>query len=151
MAGAIAQQYGDQGLPDGTINLTFNGSAGQSFAAFNTPGVNLTLIGEANDYVGKGMNGGQIIIRPPLKSQLVASDNVIIGNTVLYGATGGELFAAGQAASVSPCATAALMPSSKAWGDHGCEYMTGGVIVILGQTGYNFGAGMSGGIAFCSG
>ncbi|MCB0209319.1 MAG: glutamate synthase subunit alpha, partial [Anaerolineae bacterium] len=148
LSGAIAKQYGDQGLPDGTVNITFNGSAGQSFGAYTVPGVNVTLIGEANDYVGKNMKGGQIVIRPPLKSQLSASDNVIIGNTVLYGATGGSLFAAGQAGERFAVRNSGATAVVEGVGDHGCEYMTSGVAVILGRTGYNFGAGMSGGVAF---
>ncbi|RME79181.1 MAG: glutamate synthase subunit alpha [Chloroflexi bacterium] len=148
LAGAIAARYGDQGLPDGTINLTFHGSAGQSFGAFNVNGVNITLIGEANDYVGKGMNGGQIIIRPPLKSELVASDNIIVGNTVLYGATGGSMFIAGRAGERFAVRNSGATAVVEGIGDHGCEYMTGGVVVVLGRVGYNFGAGMSGGVAF---
>jgi glutamate synthase (ferredoxin) len=148
LAGAIARRYGDRGLPDGTIQVTFLGSAGQSFGAFNAPGVNLTLIGEANDYVGKGMGGGQIIIRPSLKSQLAAGDHVIIGNTVLYGATNGSMYVAGQAGERFAVRNSGAVAVVEGVGDHGCEYMTGGVVVVLGHTGYNFGAGMSGGLAF---
>ncbi|HRV95188.1 MAG TPA: glutamate synthase subunit alpha, partial [Anaerolineae bacterium] len=148
LAGAIAKQYGDKGLPDGTINITFNGSAGQSFGAYTVPGMSMTLIGEANDYVGKNMKGGQIVVRPPLKSQLSAHDNVIIGNTVLYGATGGNLFAAGQAGERFAVRNSGATAVVEGVGDHGCEYMTSGVVVVLGRTGYNFGAGMSGGMAF---
>jgi glutamate synthase (ferredoxin) len=148
LAGAVARNYGNHGLPAGTISITFHGSAGQSFGAFNVSGVNLTLIGEANDYVAKGMNGGQIVIRPPLKSPLVASDNTIMGNTVLYGATGGSLFIAGQAGERFAVRNSGATAVVEGIGDHGCEYMTGGVVVVLGRTGYNFGAGMSGGIAF---
>jgi glutamate synthase (ferredoxin) len=148
LSGAIAQTYGERGLPDGTIQVTFHGSAGQSFGAFNASGVNLTLIGEANDYVGKGMAGGQIVIRPSLKSQLVASDHVIMGNTVLYGATGGSLFVAGQAGERFAVRNSGAVAVVEGVGDHGCEYMTGGVVVVLGRTGYNFGAGMGGGLAF---
>ncbi len=148
LAGAIARRYGDRGLPDGTINLTFHGSAGQSFGAFNMAGVNLTLIGEANDYVGKGMAGGQIVVRPPLKSRLVAGENVIMGNTVLYGAIGGSLYVAGRAGERFAVRNSGATAVVEGIGDHGCEYMTGGVVVVLGKTGYNFGAGMSGGLAF---
>jgi glutamate synthase (ferredoxin) len=148
LAGAIAQRYGDQGLPEGIINLTFNGSAGQSFGAFNISGVNMTLIGEANDYVGKGMSGGQLIVRPPFKSQLIASENTLVGNTVLYGATGGSLFVAGQAGERFAVRNSGVTAVVEGIGDHGCEYMTGGVVVVLGRAGYNFGAGMSGGLAF---
>jgi glutamate synthase (ferredoxin) len=148
MSGAIAKVYDDKGLPEDTIKITFHGSAGQSFGAFNAPGVNLTLIGEANDYVGKGMRGGQIVIHPPLQSRRVASDNIIIGNTVLYGATGGSFFAAGQAGERFAVRNSGATAVIEGAGDHGCEYMTSGVVVILGRTGYNFGAGMSGGVAF---
>jgi glutamate synthase domain-containing protein 2/glutamate synthase domain-containing protein 1/glutamate synthase domain-containing protein 3 len=148
LSGAIAQCYGERGLPDGTIQVTFLGSAGQSFGAFNAPGVNLTLIGEANDYVGKGMGGGQIVVRPSLKSQLAAGDHVIMGNTVLYGATGGSMFVAGQAGERFAVRNSGAVAVVEGVGDHGCEYMTGGVVVVLGRTGYNFGAGMSGGLAF---
>ncbi len=148
LSGAIAQRYGERGLPDGTIQITFLGSAGQSFGAFNAPGVNLSLIGEANDYVGKGMGGGQIIIRPSLKSQLAAGEHVIIGNTVLYGAIGGSMYVAGQAGERFAVRNSGAVAVVEGIGDHGCEYMTGGVVVVLGRTGYNFGAGMSGGLAF---
>ncbi|MEM7344707.1 MAG: glutamate synthase-related protein, partial [Chloroflexota bacterium] len=149
LAGTIAQHYGDQGLcPSDLISVTFEGSAGQSFGAFNIKGMQLTLIGEANDYVGKGMNGGQIIVRPAANSSLVASDNVIIGNTVLYGATGGSLFACGQAGERFAVRNSGATAVVEGVGDHGCEYMVGGTVVVLGQTGYNFGAGMSGGMAF---
>ncbi len=148
LSGAIAKKYGNQGLPAGTIDITFHGSAGQSFGAFNVSGLNLSVIGEANDYVGKGMNGGQIMVRPPLKSALVTSDNVIIGNTVLYGATNGSLFVAGQAGERFAVRNSGVTAVVEGIGDHGCEYMTGGVVVVLGCTGYNFGAGMSGGLAF---
>ncbi|MCL4302829.1 MAG: glutamate synthase subunit alpha [Anaerolineae bacterium] len=148
LSGAIVQRYGERGLPDGTIQVTFLGSAGQSFGAFNAPGVNLTLIGEANDYVGKGMGGGQIVVRPSLKSQLAAGDHVIMGNTVLYGATGGSLFVAGQAGERFAVRNSGAVAVVEGVGDHGCEYMTGGVVVVLGRTGYNFGAGMGGGLAF---
>jgi len=148
LSGAIARRRGNRGLPDGTIDVIFHGSAGQSFGAFNVSGLNLTLIGEANDYVGKGMNGGQIVVRPPLKSKLVAGDNVIIGNTVLYGATGGSLFVTGRAGERFAVRNSGATAVVEGIGDHGCEYMTGGVVVVLGRTGYNFGAGMSGGMAF---
>ncbi|MBE7474128.1 MAG: glutamate synthase subunit alpha [Anaerolineae bacterium] len=148
LAGAIAQRCGDRGLPEGTVQVTFLGSAGQSFGAFNAPGVHLTLIGEANDYVGKGMAGGQIVVRPSLKSQLAAADHVIMGNTVLYGAIGGSMYVAGQAGERFAVRNSGAVAVVEGVGDHGCEYMTGGVVVVLGRTGYNFGAGMSGGLAF---
>jgi glutamate synthase (ferredoxin) len=148
LAGEIARRYGDKGLPDGTINVEFHGSAGQSFGAFMTPGLNFTLVGEANDYVGKGMGGGQIVIRPSLKAQFVATEQVIVGNTVLYGATAGSLYVAGQAGERFGVRNSGATAVVEGVGDHGCEYMTGGVVVILGRTGHNFGAGMSGGMAF---
>jgi glutamate synthase (ferredoxin) len=148
LSGAIAKRYGNRGLPEGTINIIFNGSAGQSFGAFNIRGVNLTLVGESNDYLGKGMGGGQIVVRPSLKARYVASENVIAGNTALYGATGGSLFVAGLAGERFAVRNSGATAVVDGVGDHGCEYMTGGVVVILGRTGYNFGAGMSGGVAF---
>ena len=148
LSGAIAAKYRDEGLPEGTIQITLNGSAGQSFGAFNVPGLELTLVGEGNDYIGKGMHGGQIVVRPAAKSPLVAADNIIIGNTVLYGATGGNLFVAGQGGERFAVRNSGAHAVVEGIGDHGCEYMTGGVVVVLGNTGYNFGAGMSGGVAF---
>ena len=148
LAGEIARRNGDRGLADGAVNVTFHGSAGQSFGAFNITGMNLTLVGEANDYVGKSMGGGQIVIRPSLKSHLVGNDQVIVGNTVLYGATGGSLFVAGQAGERFAVCNRGAVAVVEGVGDHGCEYMTGGTIVVLGKTGYNFGAGMSAGLAF---
>jgi glutamate synthase (ferredoxin) len=148
LSGAIARQYGEAGLPEGTIAVTFHGSAGQSFGAFNASGLNLTLIGEANDGVGKGMNGGQLVVRPPLKSSRVASDHTIIGNAGLYGATGGSLFIAGQAGDRFAVRNSGATAVVEGIGDHGCEYMTGGVVIVLGRAGYNFGAGLSGGMAF---
>jgi glutamate synthase domain-containing protein 2/glutamate synthase domain-containing protein 1/glutamate synthase domain-containing protein 3 len=148
IAGAIARRYGDAVLPDGTINLTFAGSAGQSFGAFNIAGLRLTLIGEANDYVGKGMSGGEIVIRPPDESYFEWSQNVIIGNTVMYGATGGRLFAAGRAGERFCVRNSGGVAVVEGVGDHGCEYMTAGVVAVLGEVGRNFAAGMTGGVAF---
>jgi glutamate synthase (ferredoxin) len=148
IAGAIARRYGDAGLPDGTINATFTGSAGQSFGAFNIDGLRLTLIGEANDYVGKGMSGGEIVIRPPDDSYFEWSQNVIIGNTVMYGATGGTLLAAGRAGERFCVRNSGGIAVVEGLGDHGCEYMTAGVVVVLGEVGRNFAAGMTGGVAF---
>ena len=148
LAGEIALRYGDKGLPEGTIRVTFHGSAGQSFGAFCINGLQLTLIGEANDYVGKSMAGGEILIRPPLEARWATQDNFILGNTVLYGATGGRLFAAGRAGerfAVRNCGSTSVVEGV---GDHGCEYMTSGTVVILGSTGRNFAAGMTGGTAF---
>lgn len=148
LAGEIARRYGDAGLPAGTIRVTLTGSAGQSFGAFCINGVHLTLIGEANDYVGKGMAGGEIILRPPPSARWASNENFIAGNTLLYGATGGALFAAGRAGerfAVRNCGSVAVVEGV---GDHGCEYMTSGTVVVLGWTGRNFGAGMTGGVAF---
>jgi glutamate synthase (NADPH/NADH) large chain/glutamate synthase (ferredoxin) len=148
LSGQIAYQRGNHGLPPGTIDLTFTGSAGQSFGAFLVGGLRLTLRGEANDYVGKGMAGGEIIIRPKPEESFVWQDNVILGNTCLYGATGGALFAAGQAGERFAVRNSGAVAVVEGVGDHGCEYMTRGTVVILGRTGKNFGAGMSGGLAF---
>ncbi|MTJ14207.1 glutamate synthase subunit alpha [Anabaena sp. UHCC 0187] len=147
LTGAIAHKYGDNGFT-GAINLNFHGSVGQSFGAFNLDGVILNLVGEANDYVGKGMNGGEIIIKPPANATYNPAENVIVGNTCLYGATGGALFAnglAGERFAVRNSKGTAVIEGA---GDHCCEYMTGGVIVVLGKVGRNVGAGMTGGLAY---
>nr|YP_010728614.1 ferredoxin-dependent glutamate synthase [Phymatolithon calcareum]WEA76786.1 ferredoxin-dependent glutamate synthase [Phymatolithon calcareum] len=147
ISGVIVQKYGNSGFK-GSISLTFKGPVGQSFGAFISKGMKLTVFGEANDYVGKGMNGGQIVILPPEDNNFIASDQVILGNTCLYGATGGTLFANGQAgerfAVRNSCARAVV----EGVGDHPCEYMTGGIIVVLGPSGRNIGAGMTGGISY---
>ena len=148
LSGEIARRYGDTGLSDGSIELSFRGSAGQSFGAFLSPGVRLHLIGEANDYVAKGMNGGEITIRPPDDAGFRGKEAVLVGNTVLYGATGGQLFVAGSAGERFGVRNSGSRAVVEGIGDHGCEYMTDGVVVILGPTGRNFGAGMSNGIAF---
>ncbi|MEH1885995.1 glutamate synthase large subunit [Nostoc sp.] len=147
LAGAIASQYGDSGF-DGQINLNFTGSVGQSFGAFNLPGIILTLEGEANDYVGKGMHGGEIIIKPPTDATYNASQNVIVGNTCLYGATGGVLFANGLAGERFAVRNSKGIAVIEGAGDHCCEYMTGGAIVVLGKVGRNVAAGMTGGLAY---
>jgi glutamate synthase (ferredoxin) len=147
IAGAIAQQYGNTGFT-GQINLTFNGSAGQSFGAFNLPNMTMTLQGESNDYVGKTMHGGEIIIKPYPNCTYNPSDNVIIGNTCLYGATGGFLFAYGKAGERFAVRNSLAKAVVEGTGDHCCEYMTGGVVVCLGNTGRNVGAGMTGGIGY---
>jgi glutamate synthase (ferredoxin) len=147
LAGAIASQYGDSDF-EGQINLNFTGSVGQSFGAFNLPGIILTLEGEANDYVGKGMHGGEIIIKPPTDATYNASQNVIVGNTCLYGATGGMLFANGQAGERFAVRNSKGIAVIEGAGDHCCEYMTGGVIVVLGKVGRNVAAGMTGGLAY---
>ena len=148
VAGVIATRYGDKGLPAGTIDLTFEGTAGQSFGAFCIDGMRLRLIGEANDYVGKSMAGGEIIIRPPDSAKFMWHKNVIIGNTCLYGATGGHLYAAGRAGERFGVRNSGAVSVIEGLGDHGCEYMTGGIVVVLGETGRNFGAGMTGGRAY---
>ncbi|QZA81056.1 glutamate synthase large subunit [Deefgea piscis] len=147
LSGEIAKAHGADGLPEGTLHLKLHGSAGQSFGVWNAKGLTLELAGDANDYVGKGMNGGQVIIYPPVGSEFASSDAVIAGNTCLYGATGGELFAAGMAGERFAVRNSGATAVIEGVGDHGCEYMTGGCVVVLGETGYNFGAGMTGGFA----
>ena len=148
LSGQIAYQKGNAGLPAGTIDLTFTGSAGQSFGAFLVNGLRLTLNGEANDYVGKGMNGGEIIIRPKSAETFAWHKQSILGNTCLFGATGGHTFAAGRAGERFAVRNSGATAVVEGVGDHGCEYMTGGLVIVLGPTGKNFGAGMSGGLAF---
>ncbi|HCS70992.1 MAG TPA: glutamate synthase subunit alpha, partial [Rhodospirillaceae bacterium] len=148
MSGEIALKYGHEGLPDDTIHVKFTGNAGQSFGAWLTKGVSFELIGDANDYVGKGLSGGRIAVYPSPKSPIVPEENIIVGNTVLYGAIAGECYfrgIAGERFAVRNSGAAAVVEGC---GDHGCEYMTGGTVVILGETGRNFAAGMSGGIAY---
>ncbi|CAA9301990.1 Ferredoxin-dependent glutamate synthase [uncultured Coleofasciculus sp.] len=147
LAGAIAKKYGNTGF-DGQITLKFKGAAGQSFGAFNLPGMKLILEGEANDYVGKGMHGGEIIIKPPAEATYDPAKNVIVGNTCLYGATGGVLFANGGAGERFGVRNSTGKAVIEGAGDHCCEYMTGGVIVVLGNVGRNVGAGMTGGLAY---
>ncbi|GBC76612.1 Ferredoxin-dependent glutamate synthase 2 [bacterium HR08] len=148
IAGEIARRYGDAGLPGTEIELRFVGSAGQSFGAFCVPGMRMILLGDANDYVGKGMHGGEIIVRPPEGASYAWHENVIMGNTVLYGATGGRLFAAGRAGERFAVRNSGAIAVVEGVGDHGCEYMTGGVVLVLGEVGRNFAAGMTGGLAF---
>ncbi|MFV0416485.1 MAG: glutamate synthase large subunit [Chthoniobacterales bacterium] len=148
LSGEIGYSYGGDGLPNDTICLDLEGTAGQSLGAFLSPGVKLTLTGESNDYVGKGMSGGEIIIRPPAERKFKASECMIIGNTVMYGATGGRLFAAGRAGERFCVRNSGGTAVIEGVGDHGCEYMTNGLAVILGPVGRNFGAGMTGGKAF---
>ncbi len=148
LSGEIARRHGNQGMRDAPVDILLRGTAGQSFGVWNVAGLNLTLIGDANDYVGKGMAGGRIVIRPPEDASYVARDTALIGNTCLYGATGGTLFASGTAGerfAVRNSGATAIIEGS---GDHCCEYMTDGVIVVLGRTGVNFGAGMTGGFAY---
>ena len=148
LSGEIAYRYGDEGLPDNTLNLTLTGSAGQSLGAFLVKGVRITLVGESNDYVGKGMCGGEIIIVPPPSAKFDPAKNSICGNTVLYGATGGALYVRGRAGERFAVRNSGATAVVEGIGDHGCEYMTNGRIVVLGLTGKNFAAGMSGGVAY---
>jgi glutamate synthase (NADPH/NADH) large chain/glutamate synthase (ferredoxin) len=148
LSGEIAYLWGEHGLPPGTIELNLRGSAGQSLGAFLSPGVKVYLTGEANDYVGKGMSGGEIIVKPPAKRKYVAHENSIVGNTCLYGATGGWFFASGRAGERFAVRNSGATAVIEGVGDHGCEYMTGGVVLVLGRAGKNFGAGMTGGVAF---
>ncbi len=148
LAGEIARQHGNEGMRDAPLDILLRGTAGQSFGAWNVSGLNLNLIGDANDYVGKGMAGGNIIIRPPEGAGYVARETAIIGNTCLYGATGGNLFASGRAGERFAVRNSGATAVIEGAGDHCCEYMTDGVVVVLGKTGVNFGAGMTGGFAY---
>ncbi|MEO6822643.1 MAG: glutamate synthase-related protein, partial [Candidatus Nanopelagicales bacterium] len=148
LGSVVTRTHGAAGLPDATIDLTFQGSAGQSFGAFLPPGITLRLEGDANDYVGKGLSGGRVVVRPPESSLLVAQENVIAGNVVGYGATSGELFLRGQAGERFCVRNSGATAVVEGVGDHGCEYMTGGLVLVLGPTGRNFAAGMSGGVAY---
>ena len=148
LSGRIAEKYGAAGLPDSTINIKFKGSAGQSFCAFLAGGVNVRLEGEANDYVGKGLSGGRIAIRPSSRVTFKAEENMIVGNTCLYGATGGEMYVAGRAGQRFAVRNSGACAVVEGAGDHCCEYMTGGRVVVLGPVGRNFAAGMSGGVAY---
>jgi glutamate synthase (NADPH/NADH) large chain len=148
LSGEVARRYGHAGLPDDTISLTFRGNAGQSFGAFAARGVSLELIGDANDYVGKGLSGGRVVVRPPPESRREPTKNIIVGNTVLYGAIAGEAYFEGVAGERFAVRNSGAVAVVEGLGDHGCEYMTGGVVVVLGDTGRNFAAGMSGGVAY---
>ena len=148
LSGRIAQKYGEAGLPDSTINIKFKGSAGQSFGAFLVRGVNLRLEGECNDYFGKGLSGGRISILPPVRATFAAEENMIAGNTGLYGATSGELYVNGQVGQRFAVRNSGATAVVEGAGDHCCEYMTGGRVVVLGRVGQNFAAGMSGGVAY---
>jgi glutamate synthase domain-containing protein 3 len=148
LSGEIARRYGAYGLAEGTIEISFSGSAGQSFGAWLAPGVTFSLRGETNDYTGKGLSGGIVSVRPPESAQYRAEENVIVGNTVLYGATGGRAFFRGMAGERFAVRNSGAKAVVEGVGDHGCEYMTGGRVVVLGTTGRNFAAGMSGGIAY---
>ncbi len=146
----LTKAYGGQGLPDGTIDITFTGSAGNSFGAFVPKGITLRIYGDANDYVGKGLSGGRIVVRPSdnAPQDYVAEDNIIGGNVILFGATSGEAFLRGVVGERFAVRNSGAHAVVEGVGDHGCEYMTGGKVVILGGTGRNFAAGMSGGVAY---
>ena len=148
LSGVIAAKYGEKGLPEHTLNVKFKGSAGQSFGAFLVPGVNFKLEGEVNDYLGKGLSGGRIAVLPPVRSNFEAEKNTIAGNTLLYGATSGEVYINGRAGERFAVRNSGATAVVEGVGDHCCEYMTGGRVVVLGQTGRNFAAGMSGGVAY---
>jgi glutamate synthase domain-containing protein 3 len=144
----VTKALGAEGLPSGTIRFTLHGSAGQSFGAWLAPGIELTLVGDANDYAGKGLSGGVLAVRPPEGAAFLAEENVIVGNTVLYGATAGSAYFRGLAGERFAVRNSGASAVVEGVGDHGCEYMTGGRVVVLGRTGRNFAAGMSGGIAY---
>jgi glutamate synthase domain-containing protein 3 len=148
LSGQIARRHGSVGLPDDTIRIQFHGCAGQSFGAFLAKGVTLTLEGEANDYVGKGLSGGRLIIYPPRNSRFVPEENILVGNVCLYGATSGEVYFNGMAGERFAVRNSGATAVVEGVGDHGCEYMTRGIVVVLGKTGRNFAAGMTGGIAY---
>jgi len=148
LSNEICKKWGEECLPDDTVMFKFNGAAGQSFGAFLAKGITLELEGDANDYVGKGLSGGRIVIYPPVQSTFAPEENIIVGNVCLYGATGGRAFFRGRAAERFAVRNSGAQTVIEGVGDHGCEYMTGGRVVILGGTGRNFAAGMSGGIAY---
>jgi glutamate synthase (NADPH/NADH) large chain len=148
LSGEVARRHGHAGLPEDTISITLRGTAGQSFGAFVAHGVSITLIGEGNDYVGKGLSGGRLVVYPPAESPIVAEENIIVGNTVLYGAISGECYFRGVAGERFAVRNSGAIAVVEGVGDHGCEYMTGGIVVVLGESGRNFAAGMSGGIAY---
>jgi glutamate synthase (NADPH/NADH) large chain len=144
----ISRRFGAAGLPEDSVTLTFHGSAGQSFGAFVPRGVTMRLLGDANDYFGKGLSGGHLMVRPPVESVFAAEDQIIAGNVILYGATGGRAFIRGQVGERFCVRNSGAVAVVEGVGDHGCEYMTGGQVVVLGPTGRNFAAGMSGGVAY---
>jgi glutamate synthase (NADPH/NADH) large chain len=148
LSGKVARRYGHDGLPDDTIAVRLTGTAGQSFGAFLARGVTLDLVGDANDYVGKGLSGGRIVVRPPEGAAYKADESMVVGNTVLYGAIAGECYFAGIAGERFAVRNSGAIAVVEGVGDHGCEYMTGGITVVIGKTGRNFAAGMSGGIAY---
>jgi glutamate synthase (NADPH/NADH) large chain len=148
LSGEVAKRYGHEGLPDDTIHVSLKGTSGQSFGAWLAKGVTFELEGEGNDYVGKGLSGGRIIVKPAPDSGIVPEESIIIGNTVMYGAIAGECYFRGVAGERFAVRNSGAIAVVEGTGDHGCEYMTGGVVVVIGQTGRNFAAGMSGGIAY---
>jgi glutamate synthase (NADPH/NADH) large chain len=148
LSGEIAKRHGNEGMNDKPITLQLKGTAGQSFGVWNAGGLNMYLEGDANDYVGKGMAGGKLVIYPSSSSNFTSQENTIIGNTCLYGATGGTLYAAGLAGERFAVRNSGATAVVEGVGDHGCEYMTGGIVTVLGKTGVNFGAAMTGGFAF---
>jgi glutamate synthase domain-containing protein 3 len=148
VSGQIVKKFGATGLPEGTVQMNFKGSAGQSFGAFLAPGMSMRLEGEVNDYMGKGMSGGRIVLVPPKDATFVPCENIICGNVVLYGATGGDVYINGIAGERFAVRNSGARAVVEGLGDHGCEYMTGGIVVVIGGTGKNFAAGMSGGIAY---
>ena len=148
LSSKIAKKYGLQGLPADTISIKFTGSAGQSFGAFLSRGITLTLEGESNDYIGKGLSGGKIIVYPPKNAIYTPEETILVGNTSLYGGTQGEAYFYGMAGERFAVRNSGVRAVVEGTGDHGCEYMTGGVVAVLGRTGRNFAAGMSGGVAF---
>ncbi|HLT63593.1 MAG TPA: glutamate synthase subunit alpha, partial [Pseudohongiella sp.] len=148
LSNEVAKRWGEDMLPDGTINIKLNGSAGQSLGAWLAKGITITVEGDCNDFVGKGLSGGRIIVYPPKNSTFKAEENIIAGNVNLYGATGGEAFFRGIVAERFAVRNSGATAVVEGIGDHGCEYMTGGRVVVLGKTGRNFGAGMSGGVAY---
>jgi glutamate synthase (NADPH/NADH) large chain len=148
LSGEVARRYGHAGLPEDTITVKFNGIAGQSFGAWAAKGVTLELTGEGNDYVGKGLSGGKLIVRPRDKIGFVPEKSIIVGNTVLYGAITGECYLRGVAGERFAVRNSGAVAVVEGVGDHGCEYMTGGVVLVIGETGRNFAAGMSGGVAY---
>jgi glutamate synthase (NADPH/NADH) large chain len=148
LSGQVARRYGNDGLPPDTIVARFTGTAGQSFGAFLARGITFELEGDANDYLGKGLSGGRIVVRPPAQSGIVPEQSIIVGNTVLYGATAGECYFRGVAGERFAVRNSGAIAVAEGAGDHCCEYMTGGIVVVLGPTGRNFAAGMSGGVAY---
>jgi glutamate synthase (NADPH/NADH) large chain len=148
LSGEVAKRHGHAGLPEDTISVKFTGTAGQSFGAFLARGISIELTGDGNDYVGKGLSGGRIVVKPPKGLSRDAGENIIVGNTVLYGAVAGEAYFHGVAGERFAVRNSGAICVVEGTGDHGCEYMTGGVVAVLGNTGRNFAAGMSGGVAY---